>query len=576
MLKLPPCPRLLAASSIAAVALALYVAVGPSRSAQAEEKAPPENPAWKDYLYLGADTCKRCHVMPVGDKPEFVKLTEYTTWKTTDKHSIAYAVLEGSLGRRIGKALGGDEKFVLKPEAGCLGCHSMHFPGRTGEQFNPKDGVSCDGCHGPSLKWLAPHFAQKDEWRKKTPQQKHAEGMRDLRNPAERARLCSSCHVGSPEEGRVVTHAMYAAGHPLLTSFEVATFSHAEPQHWYDKKDVPLFKEKRDQFKDLYDLDDAAFQNTRLVLAGAAASLRQQTGLVAGRAASGDKWPELKLPALAEEKDAKALWPQAAMGHSDCAACHHELRVPSWRAERGYGLTLLDGTLVRGRPGRPQPRLWSLPLASLALRPDDAKPLNAALTDLHAACDARPFGDLDVVGKAAAARDAVNLKQAAAVKLDEAAATDLLKRLTALAQNRTLDFDAARQLAAAFIVIYTELHPKPGNDAGVRDIIAALQRDLDLDWTASLEERRKLVTKRIETALGRKVETEAALQQALVEVDKDKLREALLDKDHIDAMQKLRDQELAATLRKMAQFDPATFRERMKKLHELVAGTGSK
>jgi hypothetical protein len=576
MLKLPPRPGLLAAASAAAVALALYVAVGPSRSAQAEEKAPPEDPAWKDCLYLGADTCKTCHVMPLGNKPEFVKLNEYVVWKTTDKHSIAYAVLEGSLGRRMGKALGGDEKFVLKPEAGCLGCHSMHFPGRTGEQFNPKDGVSCDGCHGPSSKWLTPHFALKEQWRKKTPAEKHAEGMRDLRNPAERARLCSSCHVGSAEEGRVVTHAMYAAGHPLLTSFEVATFSRAEPQHWYDKKDVPLFKEKRDQFKDLYDLDDATLQNTRLVLAGAAASLRQQTALVAGRASGTDKWPELKLPALAAEKDAKALWPQAAMAHSDCAACHHELRVPSWRAERGYGLTLTDGTFVRGRPGRPQPRLWSLPLASLALRLDDAKPLNAALIDLHAACDAQPFGDMDAVGKAAAAaRDAVNLKHAAA-KLDEAAAANLLKRLTALAQSCAPDFDAAHQLAAAFIVVYTELHPKPDNDAAVREIIAALQRDLDLDWTASLEERRKLVTKRIETALGRKVETEAALQQALVEVDKDKLREALLDKDHIDAMQKLRDQELAATLRKMAQFDLATFRKQMADLHQLVGGAAPK
>jgi hypothetical protein len=574
MLKPPPRPWLFAVAS-ATAALVLYAAAGPSRSAQAEEKAPPEDPAWKDCLYLGADTCKGCHSAPLGNKPEFVKLNEYTTWKTADKHSIAYAVLEGSLGRRMGKALGGDEKFVLKPEAGCLGCHSMNFPGRAGEAFTPKDGVSCDGCHGPASKWLGPHFALKEQWRKKTPAEKHAEGMRDLRNPAERARLCSSCHVGSAEEGRVVTHAMYAAGHPLLTSFEVATFSRAMPQHWYDKRDVPLFKEKRDQFKDLYDLDDAAFQNSRLAVTGAAAALRQQTALVAGRASAADKWPELKLPALAAEKDAKALWPQAAMAHSDCAACHHELRVPSWRAERGYDLTLPDGTFVRGRPGRPQPRLWSLPLASLALRSGKEKTLNAVLTDLHAACDARPFGDLDAVGKAAAAaRDAVNPKQAA--KLDEAAAADLLKRLTALAQSRTPDFDAARDLAAAFIVVYTELHPKPGNDAAARDIITALQRDLDLDWTASLEERRKLVTKRIETALGRKVETEAALQQALVEVDRDKLREALLDKDHIDAMQKLRDQELAATMRKMAQFDPAAFKKQMAELHKLVGGAGPK
>src|SRR5262249_43304571 len=81
---------------------------------------------------------------------EYVYLTEYTTWRLDDKHSLAYAVLESPRGERMGELLGNDKKFVLKPEAGCLGCHSMHFPGREGDQFSPKDGVSCDGCHGPS------------------------------------------------------------------------------------------------------------------------------------------------------------------------------------------------------------------------------------------------------------------------------------------------------------------------------------------------------------------------------------------------------------------------------------------
>ena len=76
--------------------------------------------------------------------------------------------------------------------------------------------------------------------------------------------------------------------------------------------------------------------------------------------------------------------------------------VPSWRAERGYGLRLLDGNWLRSKPGRPQPSLWALPLSALAVQPKDAKELNDALSKLHTACNARPLGDRDDVGQAAA------------------------------------------------------------------------------------------------------------------------------------------------------------------------------
>src|SRR5262249_23384232 len=99
---------------------------------------------WKDLKYSGADTCKRCHATPGADPTDFCRLDEYTIWRTRDRHSLAYAVLKGPRGQRMGELLGGDKDFVLSEKAGCLSCHAMSFPGREGDQFHVEDGVSCD------------------------------------------------------------------------------------------------------------------------------------------------------------------------------------------------------------------------------------------------------------------------------------------------------------------------------------------------------------------------------------------------------------------------------------------------
>ena len=95
---------------------------------------------------------------------------------------------------------------------------------------------------------------------------------------------------------------------------------------------------------------------------GSGTALQAQANLAAQRAdfsgaASPKVWPELSLPGFGEAGDPRpALWGQIAMAHSDCAACHHELLKKSWRAERGPGLHLLDGSWVAGVAGRPQLR----------------------------------------------------------------------------------------------------------------------------------------------------------------------------------------------------------------------------
>src|SRR5262245_6080520 len=38
--------------------------------------------ATRDPKFLGAATCQRCHAAPGNYSPEFVQLTEYSTWRT--------------------------------------------------------------------------------------------------------------------------------------------------------------------------------------------------------------------------------------------------------------------------------------------------------------------------------------------------------------------------------------------------------------------------------------------------------------------------------------------------------------
>ena len=168
--------------------------------------------------------------------------------------------------------------------------------------------------------------------------------MTDLWNPVRRAELCTSCHIGNADEGKVLTHAMYAAGHPPLPGIEIATFSDAMPRHWQYLKEKLIGRKPEEArlLKDYYRAPD--LEQTQLVQAGAAVSLKQSMLLLThdAQAASrtkGDNARNLDLASF------------------DCYACHHDLKTPSWRQERGYS----------GKPGRPQFRPWPLALIDVPL-----------------------------------------------------------------------------------------------------------------------------------------------------------------------------------------------------------------
>src|SRR5262249_48859728 len=134
-------------------------------------------------------------------------------------------------------------------------------------------------------------------------------GMTDLWDPIRRSKLCASCHVGNASQGKFVTHDMYAAGHPPLPGFEIASFSNQMPRHWQ------YLAEKPESVQKILGYDGKEQEQAKLVLVGAAVSLAESMRLVAMQA---------------KEEKAGLDW-----ANFDCASCHHDLKSPSWRQARG-------------------------------------------------------------------------------------------------------------------------------------------------------------------------------------------------------------------------------------------------
>jgi hypothetical protein len=114
--------------------------------------------------------------------------------------------------------------------------------------------------------------------------------MVDTKDIAVRARTCLACHLGRGEQ--IVDHEMIAAGHPDL-AFELDTFTFAQPAHHREVKPAA---------------------RVRSWAAGQSMALAEGMRLLARHAAKG--WPEFS--------------------DMECYQCHHDLRLESWRIQRGY------------------------------------------------------------------------------------------------------------------------------------------------------------------------------------------------------------------------------------------------
>jgi hypothetical protein len=269
------------------LALLVFVAA----CAQADAQQPEERD-----VFFGAGGCaaQACHGGGAAERQE------YKIWATRDRHAKAFDSLAGDRGRRIGERLGIDPTKATE----CLACHGVTGV-RTAATFDPHDGVSCELCHGAAGRWLGPHAAP--GFKEKLAVDKEKLGFADLTTPAARAARCVTCHVGA--EGKDLTHAMMAAGHPPLV-FSLRRFLDAMPPHW--KEETP------------HDL--AAWEAGARV--AAVARLRQ----VARMAEGAKEWPEF-----------------AAF---DCYSCHQEIR-----GEGGWGAGHLPldvaplDVLAAGDPG---------------------------------------------------------------------------------------------------------------------------------------------------------------------------------------------------------------------------------
>jgi len=430
--------------------------------------------------FSGLLSCVPCHQRPIEEYKKqgvtkFVALTESLVWAKQDKHRLAYELVDpkkskNELSRKMCKKLGIDPaKFDQAQQ--CLSCHSNWIKGNASPPPYFNLGVGCESCHGASRDWFRDHIVP--GWRKLTPEEKAKKGMVDVRNPIARAQQCYSCHIGSAKEGKVLTHEMYAAGHPPLPSIEIETFSSRMPAHWrhFDAKPDFTF---RKEYEAANRIRPNELNRTRSVIIGALVALRESIQLVSDQSRSKESWPQL--------------------ASFDCYACHHDLRYPSWRQKRGY----------KGRPGRPQMRYWTGSLIHLAVDlaagGDNAKgkeldrEFKAAMAAIHSSLDRKPFGERPVLQSAC--EKVVKWANGLLAKCESQTVNQMtVKRALRLlydvkANGRDiLDYDSARQRLWAFQQIYSDLKPKPPTDIAIQKRLKQLTQSFQLELPAGQKKK---------------------------------------------------------------------------------------
>jgi hypothetical protein len=355
----------------------------PASAAQKAQKDDDSTKPGKDTVIelVGASVCMKCHQEknPSGVKEyretqgfTFVRLSENIVWSSHDLHSTAFKNLlteqaikakkddpdakkdlPNHTAQRMENNLQqskGDKGYLVSKDVNCLACHAStqqpidKAPPKTWtpDKFYTDDGVGCEMCHGHGSAYRDKHQVNKLDsakappgatrvvpWREWDPATKAEWGLVDLRDPAVATQRCASCHIGNKDEGRFVTHDMYAAGHPPLPPLDLIAYNREQPRHWGLPTEMPFLTDlaKRDPAKayNIFHFKGGESYIARRFVDSTMATLHSAA---------------ISMKQLATTAKSDGGLDFAAF---DCYACHHDLKYPSERQNRGY----------IGKPGRP-------------------------------------------------------------------------------------------------------------------------------------------------------------------------------------------------------------------------------
>jgi hypothetical protein len=492
-----------------ALVLGLLTAAAPERTAHSAQPKydkkdfpkPPEG----DLELVGAAECQKCHqekdprevkLYKETKGYDFIRLWENRVWDVHDLHRTAYQNLltsrcpevkdgtnkvnataqkmEDNLRRAGVDRKYHDEKYTVATDTQCLVCHAstLKTPNKDihknwkADAFLTTDGVGCEMCHGLGSKYRDEHQKSKlgkidtvpgairvVPWREWPAEVKKDWGLVNLRNGAEAVTRCASCHIGNLDDGRFVTHDMYAAGHPPLPPLDLIAYTREQPRHWGLPSKMPYLTNLAEKFPEKA---EAVF-HIRAGESHVARRFAESTLATLHAAAhiSGQLAGEAKDDGL----DFAAF---------DCASCHHNLKYPSDRQDRGYS----------ARPGRPLFRPATFALAKIVTEHAAEMPgggdfktaLEALATvekNLAIAFTNKSYGDSAKVQAASAELSkwsAETLKKLAAVKYTPEETRKLLAKVVAATQKPVADPEVAQLYTWAAETLVLALTPEGADE----------------------------------------------------------------------------------------------------------------
>jgi|SRR3989304_3515072 len=130
--------------------------------------------------YVGVKTCSMCHKSEKQGK-------QFDIWKNSE-HSKAFQTLTTQKADEIAKAKGLKKPAAESPE--CLECHVIGFgvdEKLLDKNFNYKDGVQCETCHGAGSEYKIISI-MKDK------KKSVSAGLREFKDTAAIEEFCKTCH----------------------------------------------------------------------------------------------------------------------------------------------------------------------------------------------------------------------------------------------------------------------------------------------------------------------------------------------------------------------------------------------